>query len=158
VGDTVRALAVRAQQKGLELACHVSPDVPDHVVGDPGRLRQVLVNLVGNAIKFTHHGEVVVTVRSQESGVWGLEDGVADSCLLRFWVRDTGIGIPVDKLATVFQPFEQADRSMTRRYGGTGLGLAISTQLVELMGGEITVSSTVGQGSTFTFTARLGVA
>jgi PAS domain S-box-containing protein len=147
VGDTVRALAVRAQQKGLELACRVGPDVPEHVVGDPGRLRQVLVNLVGNAIKFTEKGEVVVSVR---------KDG--GSGLLRFEVTDTGIGIPPEKLATVFLPFEQADRSTTRRYGGTGLGLSISVQLVELMGGEMVVSSEPGRGSTFGFTARLPAA
>jgi PAS domain S-box-containing protein len=149
VGDTVRAMAFRAQQKGLELACRIRPEAPEHVVGDPGRLRQVLVNLVGNAVKFTAAGEVVVTV-----SLLPAEEKETGPCLL-FEVQDTGIGIPPEKLATVFQPFEQADRSTTRRYGGTGLGLAISAQLVALMGGRIGVRSTEGQGSTFSFTARL---
>ena len=156
VGDTVRAMAFRAQQKGLELACDISHDVPDYVVGDPGRLRQVIVNLVGNAIKFTSHGEVVVTVRPEpEIGPIGPIGPISDQARLRFEVRDTGIGIPPDKLASVFQPFEQGDRSTTRRYGGTGLGLAISSQLVELMGGRIQAQSTMGKGSTFSFTVRL---
>ncbi|MGL4549991.1 MAG: response regulator, partial [Gemmataceae bacterium] len=149
VGDTLRAMAVRAQQKGLELACEVPPDVPEYVLGDPGRLRQVLVNLVGNAVKFTDKGEVVVRVVREEAG---------DSPLLRVTVSDTGIGIPPDKLAGVFRPFEQADASTTRRFGGTGLGLTISAQLVELMGGHVGVESEVGRGSTFSFTARFGLA
>ncbi|MBY0232291.1 MAG: response regulator, partial [Gemmataceae bacterium] len=151
VGDTMRAMAIRAQQKGLELAADVAQDVPEMVVGDPGRLRQVLVNLVGNAIKFTEQGEVVLSVAV---------DGPHESheSHLSFTVRDTGIGIPAPKLATVFQPFEQADRSTTRRYGGTGLGLAISSQLVELMGGTLSAESEEGRGSVFRFTARLGVA
>ena len=145
VGDTLRALAVRAQQKGIELSSHVCGDVPDYVTGDPGRLRQVLVNLVGNALNFTSGGEVSVRV-CPEGG------------RLRFEVSDTGIGITADKLATIFQPFEQADHSTTRRFGGTGLGLAIATQLVELMGGQMSVVSEPDRGSTFTFSAQLPVA
>jgi PAS domain S-box-containing protein len=173
VGDTVRAMAFRAQQKGLELACHIAREVPDHVIGDPGRLRQVIVNLVGNAIKFTSSGEVVVSVElthgdtepqrrkeeelngpSSPSSSLGLGSSVVQ---ILFSVRDTGIGIPANKLAAIFDPFEQADRSTTRRYGGTGLGLAISSQLVQLMGGRIAVRSEVGAGSTFSFVARFGL-
>jgi PAS domain S-box-containing protein len=167
VGDTVRALAVRAQQKGVELACDIRPNVPEFVVGDPGRLRQVLVNLIGNAIKFTDRGEVEVRVgvNSDQSSVNRNQSVDAPSLItdhcslitLHFTVRDTGIGIPQDKLQRIFQPFEQVDHSTTRRYGGTGLGLAISTQLIELMGGSVQVASEVGQGSAFAFTARLGI-
>jgi len=146
---TMKALAPRAHQKGLELNCHVHSEVPDVVVGDPGRLRQILVNLVGNAIKFTERGEVTVQVE-RESQAGG-------SAKLHFSVRDTGVGIPREKQATVFEPFTQADGSTTRRYGGTGLGLSISRRLVEMMGGHIWVDSTPGQGSTFHFTARFGV-
>jgi PAS domain S-box-containing protein len=165
LADAVRSLGLRAQQKGLELACHVSPDMPDLLLGDVGRLRQVIVNLVGNAIKFTPQGEVVVTVRGQESGVRDQESASSsltsdsclltpDSCLLHFEVRDTGIGIPADKQQAIFEPFEQVDGSITRQYGGTGLGLAISAQLVQLMGGRMWVESEVGRGSRFRFTAR----
>src|SRR5262249_2254575 len=153
-GDTLKLLAVRAHKKGLELACDIRPDVPDALVGDPGRLRQVLVNLVGNAIKFTDRGEVVVTVQRSEvrgqkseaegplaSSFWRL---TSDFCLLHFSVRDTGIGIPPDKLRAIFDPFVQADGSTTRKYGGTGLGLAISSHLVGLMGGRIWVESEPG--------------
>jgi two-component system, sensor histidine kinase and response regulator len=146
VGDTLRSLAVRAQQKGIELSSHICNDVPDYVTGDPGRLRQVLMNLLGNAIKFTTGGEVSVRV-CPVSGEGGER--------LRFEVSDTGIGIPADKLGTIFQPFEQADHSTTRRFGGTGLGLAIATQLVELMGGQLSVTSEPQRGSTFSFGARL---
>jgi PAS domain S-box-containing protein len=177
LGDTMKALALRAQQKGLELAYDIAPDVPDALIGDPGRLRQILVNLVGNAIKFTERGEVVVRVfssedketrrqgdKEKESGHEGAPATVtADSVSLSpslpvslsFEVRDTGIGIPAAKQATIFQPFEQVDASTTRRYGGTGLGLSISARLVELMGGRIWVESEPGQGTTFHFTARL---
>lgn len=144
--DTIRPLGLRAHQKGLEIACHVRPDVPHHVIGDPIRLRQIIVNLVGNAIKFTEQGEVVVRV--------AVESLDADQVCLRFDITDTGIGIPSDKLASVFDAFEQADRSTTRMYGGTGLGLAIVSRLVKLMGGGITLKSEPGRGSTFQFVAR----
>jgi PAS domain S-box-containing protein len=146
----LKVLAVRAHEQGLELAAVVAPDVVDGLVGDPGRLRQVLVNLVGNALKFTPAGEVVVTVRMASEAADGVE--------LHFAVRDTGIGIAPVKQQAIFQAFTQADSSMTRRYGGTGLGLAISRRLVELMGGRIWVESEEGQGSTFHFTVRFGVA
>jgi signal transduction histidine kinase/CheY-like chemotaxis protein len=144
LADTMRALSLRAHQKGLELAFEVHPRVPEQVVGDPGRLRQILVNLVGNAIKFTDHGEVVLSVAQEE----------AEGILLRFSVKDSGIGIPQDKLSKVFAAFEQADTSTTRLYGGTGLGLSISTRLAQLMQGRVWVESQVGVGSTFHFTAR----
>jgi PAS domain S-box-containing protein len=147
--DTMRALAPRAHQKGLELACHIYPDLPAVLLGDPLRLRQVVMNLVGNAIKFTEHGEVVLRVQAEPLGNGDVQ--------LRFAVADTGIGIPPEKQAAIFEAFSQADSSTTRRYGGTGLGLAISAQLVELMGGRISVESQPGQGSTFHFTARLEV-
>src|SRR5262249_37672965 len=148
VGDTLRALATRAHKKGLELACHVQPDVPDALVGDAGRLRQVLLNLVGNAVKFTECGEVVVRV--EVAGGAAPEGEVG----LRCTVRDTGVGIPVEKQETIFRAFEQEDTSTTRKYGGTGLGLTIASRLVALMGGKITVQSEPGRGSTFAFTAR----
>ena len=129
LGDAMRALALRAHQKGLELAFDIAPDVPDALIGDGGRLRQILVNLVGNAVKFTERGEILVTVER----AW--RDG--EEVGLRFAVADTGIGIPPEKQATIFSPFEQADGSMTRKYGGTGLGLSISCRLVEMMGGKI---------------------
>ncbi len=147
--DTAATLALRAHKQNLELACHVLPDVPDHLVGDPGRLWQILVNLLGNAIKFTEQGEVVLRVERQ----WQVEDVVC----LHFAVSDTGIGIPPDKQAELFSAFSQVDSSTTRRYGGTGLGLAISSQLVGMMGGRIWVESEVGTGSTFHFEARFGV-
>jgi signal transduction histidine kinase/DNA-binding response OmpR family regulator len=147
VADTLNTLAVRAHSKSIELAYRVAPDIPDALIGDMYRLRQVLVNLVGNAIKFTESGEIVVDVDHAPGAA--ANDGVH----LRFAVRDTGIGIPADKLDSVLRPFEQADASTTRRFGGTGLGLAISVQLVELMGGKLAVDSTVGEGSTFHFTA-----
>jgi PAS domain S-box-containing protein len=159
VNDTVRSLALRAHSKGLELVGHVHADVPDAVVGDAGRLRQVLTNLIGNAIKFTAEGEVVVEVeaREQENGQGRGEplDRESPPCVLLFSVRDTGIGIPREKQQKVFEAFEQADSSMTRRYGGTGLGLSIASRLVELMGSRITVDSEPGRGSTFRFTVRL---
>ena len=147
--DTVRILAVRAHTKGLELACHIPPEVPDDLVGDPNRLRQVIINLAGNAIKFTEAGEVVVEVQIQERTDH-------DVCL-SFAVRDTGIGIPPEKQQSIFEAFSQADSSTTRKYGGTGLGLTISTQLVSLMGGRLWVESALGRGSVFHFTARFAV-
>ncbi|MEQ8859021.1 MAG: response regulator [Pseudomonadales bacterium] len=148
VGSAAKLLAVRAAEKGLELACRVAPEVPDRLVGDPARLRQVLVNLAGNAIKFTSVGEVVIEVTLAE-------EQPPDLVAVRFAVRDTGIGISAEAQKGIFDAFSQADASVTRRYGGTGLGLAISAQLVGMMGGEISVSSREGEGSTFEFTARL---
>jgi CheY-like chemotaxis protein len=148
-GTTMKTLALRAHQKGLELAYHIRPDVPALVVGDAGRLRQILVNLVGNAIKFTEQGEVVMHVEVIEQ--------TADAVCLHFAVSDTGIGITAEQQRLIFAPFAQADGSTTRKYGGTGLGLAITTQLVRLMGGRLWVESVVGQGSTFHFTVRFGM-
>jgi PAS domain S-box-containing protein len=144
--DALKILGLRAQQKGLELACRIRPDVPDGLFGDPGRLRQIVFNLVGNAIKFTELGEVVLHAEIQTCN--------EEEVHLRFAVTDTGIGIPTEKQKVIFDAFEQADSSMTRKYGGTGLGLAICSQLVKLMGGKLWLESTVGRGSTFWFTAR----
>jgi PAS domain S-box-containing protein len=149
VADTMKVLAVRAQEKGLELASHFPPDIPDDLVGDPSRLGRIIVNLVGNAIKFTERGEVVLHV--------GLEKREGAEVVLHFAVTDTGIGIPIDKQKRIFEAFAQADTSTTRKYGGTGLGLAICAQLAELMGGRVWVESQVGSGSTFHFTARFGL-
>jgi signal transduction histidine kinase/CheY-like chemotaxis protein/HPt (histidine-containing phosphotransfer) domain-containing protein len=149
IGDILQTLTQRAEEKGLELAYHVPPDVPDAVIGDPGRLRQIIVNLVGNAIKFTDRGEVVVCVTREE--------GEVDGARLHFIVTDTGIGIAPEKQKRIFESFAQADASTTRRYGGTGLGLTISARLVELMGGRIWVESEVGKGSVFHFTVSLGL-
>jgi PAS domain S-box-containing protein len=146
IGATIDVLAMRAQQKGLELSSFVDPAVPTMLCGDPGRLRQVLINLIGNAIKFTERGEVALDVR--------LEAEEPDHAVLRFVVRDTGIGIPPGKVDQLFQPFTQVDASTTRRFGGTGLGLSISRRLAELMGGTIGVESAEGIGSRFWFTAR----
>src|SRR6266478_3626095 len=154
VGDTLRALAVRAHKKGLELVYHVQADVPDALVGDAGRLRQVLLNLVGNAVKFTGEGEVVMRVEIQGDGP--PPSPRAGEVGLRFTVRDTGIGIPPDQQERIFRAFEQEDTSTTRKYGGTGLGLTIAARLVALMGGSITVDSAPGRGSSFAFTARFG--
>ncbi len=147
VEDTVRTLAVKAAEKGLDLSFHLNEGVPDGVIGDPGRLRQILVNLVGNAIKFSHIGSVTVSVSVDPD----------DQAMLQFDVSDTGIGIGPDKLERIFDAFSQADGSMTRRYGGTGLGLSISRDIAVAMGGNLTVTSTVGEGSTFTFTMPLEV-
>jgi two-component system, sensor histidine kinase and response regulator len=149
-GDILKSLAFRAHCKGIELACRIADHVPEFLQGDPVRLRQILVNLVGNAIKFTEEGEILVHVDGQSS---------SDSeIVLHVAVSDTGIGIPADKLASIFEAFEQADTSTTRHFGGTGLGLAIACTLVEVMQGRIWVESTVNQGSEFHFTASLRVA
>ena len=141
--DTVSTLGFRAHEKGLELACYVEGGVPDGLVGDPGRLRQIIVNLIGNAIKFTERGEVVLRVAP--------ETKMQNSVVLRFSITDTGIGISHEKQKVIFEAFTQADNSTTREYGGTGLGLAICSQLVSLMGGRIWVESSAGLGSTFHF-------
>ena len=149
LSDTVSTLGLRAEQKGIEFMLDIEPDVPDSLIGDVVRVRQVLVNLIGNAIKFTEHGEVVLRVSI---------DSVSDGkTFLRFAVSDTGIGIAQEQQSKVFEAFRQADPSTTRRYGGTGLGLAISARLVELMGGRITLTSEPGKGSVFAFTACFGV-
>ncbi len=152
VGDTLRALAVRAHKKELELIYQVQSDLPDTLVGDAGRLRQVLLNLVGNAVKFTDEGEVLVRVETL--GDDPTPSSEADDVGIRFTVRDTGIGIPPDQQARIFRAFEQEDTSTTRDYGGTGLGLTIASRLVSMMGGMITVDSAPGRGSSFAFTAR----
>jgi PAS domain S-box-containing protein len=150
IEDAVRSLAVRAEQKRIELATHFATTVPDNLIGDPERLRRIVVNLVGNAIKFTERGEVVLHVDFES--ISNLD------VVVHFAVTDTGIGIPAEKQHKVFEAFAQADSSTTRKYGGTGLGLAISKKLTELMGGRIWVESVEGKGSTFHFTARFGLA
>ncbi len=150
IRETAKMLRVGAEEKGLRLECEVAPNVPDNVVGDPDRLRQVLYNILGNAIKFTAKGGVYLSVEQEASQGAGV--------MLRFTIRDTGIGIPEEKQKLIFEAFRQADGSTTRKYGGTGLGLAISTSLVEMMGGSIEVKSAMGAGSTFSFTARFGLA
>ena len=147
--DTIKVLALRSHEKGLELACHLRPDIPEYVVGDAARLRQILTNLVGNAIKFTDRGEVVLHVEASSLAL--------DEAVLHFTVTDTGIGIPKDRQEAIFQAFKQAENSTTRKYGGTGLGLAISGELVRLMDGRIWVESQEGAGSAFHFTARFGL-
>jgi two-component system sensor histidine kinase/response regulator len=144
--DTMRILSLRAHEKDLELICDIEMEIPEILIGDSARLRQILMNIVGNAIKFTEEGEVVLEV--------GLDSIATDKAQLRFSVSDTGIGIPAENDRTIFQAFSQADSSTTRRFGGTGLGLAIASQLVGLMGGRIWYESTVGKGTTFHFTAR----
>jgi len=149
VEKSIEILAMRANEKGLELACHLSPDVPRAVIGDPNRLHQILINLISNAIKFTDSGSVTVRVMQDPE--------VPTPGAIRFSVSDTGIGIPPDKLAAIFESFTQAHASMTRKYGGTGLGLTISRQLAELMNGRIWVESTLGEGSRFHCSVQLGV-
>jgi len=144
--DTMKAVGLRAHEKGLELACHILADVPDGLLGDPTRLRQIVINLVGNAIKFTSQGEVVMRVETQEE--------TEKEAILHFAVTDTGVGIPLEKQASIFEAFTQADNSTTRKYGGTGLGLSISSRLVEMMGGRMWLESVAGRGSTFHFSAR----
>ncbi len=176
--DFASMMAFKAQEKGLEFICAADPEVPDRLSGDPGRLRQILTNLVGNAVKFTERGEVVVRVqKTVESGEWGRESGEStrdripsaghkpqairhssSTTTLLFTIQDTGIGIPEDKQGLLFQSFSQVDASITRKFGGTGLGLAISRQLAEMMGGEVGVESTPGRGSRFWFTVRLPLA
>jgi signal transduction histidine kinase/CheY-like chemotaxis protein/HPt (histidine-containing phosphotransfer) domain-containing protein len=151
VGGAAKLLAMRAAESGLELACRVAPEVPDRLVGDPARLRQILVNLAGNAIKFTHEGEVLIDVTVAD------DQSDADRVRLQFAVSDTGIGMSPAVQSGIFDAFQQADTSVTRRYGGTGLGLAISSQLVAMMDGEIWVRSREGEGSTFYFTAEFPV-
>jgi len=148
LGEVVKTLAIRAQQKGLEFIFDVASDVPTNVVGDPARIRQVLVNLVGNSIKFTERGEIEIKVRTEAQS--------AEGAVLRVSVRDTGIGIPMEKQQKIFEAFSQADSSTTRKYGGTGLGLTIVGQLVGLMGGKLWVESEAGKGSTFYFTVQVG--
>lgn len=160
--EVVRTLAFRAKEKDLQLRCSVASGTPDALIGDPGRIRQILINLIGNALKFTEHGEVVVEVNkiggqaqnNQEQDDCQLP---TTDCLLEFSVRDTGIGIPPEKQRTIFDAFAQADGSTSRKYGGTGLGLSICRQLVEMMHGSVWVESEVGKGSTFHFTIRLEV-
>ena len=149
VFEAVRTQAVNAHKKGLEVIVSLAPDVPSRVVGDPTRVRQVISNLVGNAIKFTERGDIAIDV--------ALEERSTASMLLRFSVRDTGIGIPLSRQNAIFEAFSQADDSTTRRYGGTGLGLTICVHLVQMMGGRIWLDSVEGEGSCFYFTARFGV-
>jgi CheY-like chemotaxis protein len=149
LGDALRACAIRAHEKGLELTQEVAEDVPDYLTGDPGRLRQIVLNLVGNAIKFTEHGDVAMQVRVEHRG--------EDAALLHVSVRDTGIGIPPEKHALIFESFSQADGSTTRRYGGTGLGLSISKRLIHMMKGRVWIESELGKGTTVHFTAQFGL-
>ena len=149
LGSAIKPFGIKADEKGLELACHVHPDVPDHLFGDPARLRQIIVNLVGNALKFTFAGEVVVEAE--------VESRVGDELMLHFSVSDTGIGIAADKQKLIFESFTQADGSTTRKFGGTGLGLTISARLAELMGGSVSVESELDKGSTFHFSLRFGL-
>ena len=149
IGETLHTLAVKAHGKGLELACQIFPDIPQQLIGDPTRLRQIIINLVGNAIKFTNEGEVIVRVKQKKMS--------SDSAELLFSVADTGIGISKDRQENVYRAFEQADTSTTREYGGTGLGLSISTQLVKKMNGDLWLESEEGKGTTFYFTAKFGI-
>jgi two-component system, sensor histidine kinase and response regulator len=149
LGETMKGLSVRADQKGLELIYEIEPNVPEAVLGDPGRIRQILINLIGNAIKFTAQGEIFIHVEEQSQGPL--------TTTLHFAIKDTGVGIPADKLETIFELFSQADGSMARKYGGTGLGLAICVNLAERMNGRVWVESQPDLGSTFHFTVGLGV-
>ena len=149
IDKTSEMLALRANEKGLELVCHLSNDVPCHLIGDPNRLYQILLNLLGNAIKFTEKGSVVMTITN--------DPDCPTPGAIRFSVTDTGIGVPHDKMTAIFDTFTQAHSTIARRYGGTGLGLSISQQLAALMGGRIWVESTLGKGSTFHCAVRLGV-
>jgi len=147
IEEVMKAFAIKAQDKRLELVSKVDSSVPTSVIGDPTRLRQVLTNLVGNALKFTEQGEIVVEVRKEAE---------SDDCgVFHFSIRDTGVGIPHEKQQMIFDAFSQADSSPARKFGGTGLGLAISKRLVGEMGGQIWVESKIGSGSSFHFTVRL---
>jgi two-component system, sensor histidine kinase and response regulator len=147
VEDVANLLSAKVEEKGLELALRYAPGAPRRVIGDPGRLRQIILNLAANAIKFTQQGHVLIDVDS--------EDATESAATFRISVHDTGIGIPAAKQKLLFEKFSQADITTTRKFGGTGLGLAISKKLVELMGGAIGISSEPGRGSTFWFTLRL---
>jgi signal transduction histidine kinase len=149
ISETTLAFRGQARQKGLSLNHEIAPGLPQYVTGDPGRLRQILVNLLGNAIKFTPSGGVLVRAT--------VESGAPKTIQVNFAVTDTGIGIPKEKQELVFQPFAQADGSMTRKYGGTGLGLSISVRLVELMGGRLALASEPGKGSTFHFSLSFSI-
>ncbi len=149
IESSVELVASKSGEKGIELACRINPDVPTALFGDPVRLKQILMNLLNNAVKFTEIGEVVLTVSTMMPDA---SDKPGETTLLTFSVRDTGIGIPADRMDRLFKSFSQVDASTTRRYGGTGLGLVITKRLVELMGGEITVESTAGEGTIFSFT------
>jgi two-component system, sensor histidine kinase and response regulator len=144
--EALKTFAAHAEERGLELLCEIEPNVPEVVAGDPGRLRQIVFNLVSNAIKFTHHGEVLLQL--------ALENEYHDTSVVRFTVADTGIGIAADKQQAIFTPFTQADSSITRKYGGTGLGLTISARLASMMGGNMWLESKVGEGTRFCFTVR----
>ena len=149
IAQAMMAVSLQAHTKDLELVYHIPPHIPDIVVGDPGRLNQILINLMGNAIKFTYQGEVAVDIQLESESEYEIH--------LHFLIKDTGIGIPKDKQQKIFDAFEQADGSTTRKFGGTGLGLAVSAQLVQMMGGQIWLESEVGTGSTFHFTTKLGL-
>ncbi|MGH9446762.1 MAG: ATP-binding protein, partial [Terriglobia bacterium] len=155
LAEVARTFVRQAEQKNLALICDLRPEVPQEVIGDPGRLRQIIVNLLGNALKFTERGEVILRVEREPADAPPLG---SHDLLLRFTVRDTGIGVPREKQNLIFDAFSQADGSMTRKYGGTGLGLTISSRLVQMMGGRIWVESEPGEGASFSFTARLGLA
>jgi signal transduction histidine kinase/ActR/RegA family two-component response regulator len=165
IESTCELMTLKTDEKGLALICRISPLVPCHLLGDPGRLRQILINLLGNAMKFTHEGEIILEcgLRNGERGSENKKSQTQDSqskmeeVTLQFSVRDTGIGIPEAKQKAIFERFTQADSSTTRKYGGTGLGLNICQRLVELMDGEIWVEGRKGEGSTFAFTARFGI-
>ncbi len=150
VSETARVFESQASPKGLSLGCEISSEIPREVTGDPARLRQILVNVIGNALKFTPAGSVMVRVAVESFGSHEIQ--------VRFAVKDTGIGIPKEKQGVIFQPFAQADGSMTRKYGGTGLGLSISSRLVDLMGGKMGITSEPGKGSTFHFSVRFTLA
>ncbi|MBL8072217.1 MAG: hybrid sensor histidine kinase/response regulator, partial [Nitrospira sp.] len=149
IDKTSEMLALRANEKGLELVCHLANDVPCHLIGDPNRLYQILLNLLGNAIKFTEKGSVVMSITNDPE--------LRTPGAIRFSISDTGIGVPHDKIKAIFETFTQAHSTIARQYGGTGLGLSISQQLAALMGGRIWVESTLGEGSTFHCVVQLGV-